>query len=79
MIFKTKKFSFIILVFLSVALCNEKSIDIHVMEFDNLDKNLRYNNLTRDLPNFIISEYLLCITRKMVLFGGPSLSNWSSK
>ena len=39
MIFKTKKFSFI-LVFLSVALCNEKSIDIHVMEFDNLDKNL---------------------------------------
>ena len=57
MIYKTKKISFSILVFLSFLLCEDKSINIHVMEFDNLDKNLRYNNLTRDLPNFIINEY----------------------
>ena len=53
---KVKCYIFL-LSFVNFLLSEEQNVSIYLMEFENLDKNLKYNNLTRDLPNYIINEY----------------------
>ena len=54
---KIIKFIFVLFLLNSLLLSEKQKTSINVMEFDNLDKNLRYNSLTRDLPNYIVREY----------------------
>ena len=54
---KKIKFFFVLFVLNNLLLFSQQTTSINVIEFDNLDKNLRYNSLTRDLPNYIVREY----------------------
>ena len=49
--------SFIIIIFTSFLYSENEKLNIYLMEFNNLDKSLKYNHLTKDLPNFIIKKY----------------------
>ena len=54
---KIIKFFFVLFLLNSFLFSFNDETNIFIMEFDNLDKNLRYNHLSRDLPNYIIREY----------------------
>ena len=54
---KLTKFIIVISIIFGFIFSISRKININLMEFDNISQSLRYNTLSRELPNIIKAEY----------------------
>ena len=48
--------SLIIIIFTSFLYSENEKLNIYLMDFNNLDKSLKYNHLTKDLPSDLVRD-----------------------